>query len=113
MVTACEMLVTVRSFFIFFWLLCCLRKVACFDPFWSGHGPNFSEAVRWEWEGQAGMVWKKSVWGVQRRYCGVADVTGYRLVLFLLQCDVTPGSVRGCCVEVHLCHFEKVLVLTN
>ena len=24
--------------------------------FWSGHGPNFSEAVRWEWEGQADMV---------------------------------------------------------
>ncbi len=50
------------------------------DPFWSGHGPNFSEAVRWEWEGQAGMVGKKSVWGVQRRHCDVADVTLYRLV---------------------------------
>ena len=59
------------------------------------------------------MVRKKSVWEVQTSHCGLPDVTGYRLVLFLLQCDVTPGSTRGCCVEVHLCHFVKVLVLTN
>ena len=64
-------------------------------------------------EGKAGMVRKKSVWEVQTRHCSVADVTGYRLVLCLLQCDVTPGSTRGCCVEVQLCHFVKVLVLTN
>ena len=78
-VIACEMIVTVQPFFFVFGF-CWLRKVACLDPFWSGHGPNFSEAVRWEWEGQAGMVGKKSVWGVQRRHCDVADVTLYRLV---------------------------------
>jgi len=38
------------------------------------------EEVRWEWEVQSGMVWKKSACGMQRRHCGVPDVTGYRLV---------------------------------
>jgi hypothetical protein len=48
------------------------------------------------------------------RWCsGVADDTGRLLILFLLQSDVVGGSTRGCHVEVHLCHFVKVLVLKN